>query len=335
MNSDSFGRKVDYLRISITDRCNLRCVYCMPSNGVPSKPHDSIMRFEEIERFVIIAAKEGIRHIRITGGEPLARLGVVDLVEHLAHTDGIESVALTTNGILLPNKAQALKAAGLSRVNISLDTLDSRQYAKITRCGRLEDAIAGIDAALEVEFDPVKVNVVVVRSLNQDFLEFVKLTLNQPLHIRFIEYMPIGECSGIDGYEWTHEDVISSDELKTSISELANRAGYGPLQKLDGKGTPIGWGPASYYRLLNAQGTIGFISPLTHSFCNLCNRMRLTADGKLRPCLFSDEEFDILHLLRSGSDEEIRDAFRTAVRAKPKSHHDRVGTTRGMSQIGG
>ncbi|MEG0217875.1 MAG: radical SAM protein, partial [Raoultibacter sp.] len=210
---DSHGRTIDYLRISLTDRCNLRCIYCMPEEGVDQLAHKDILRIEEIERAVRVAASMGITRIRLTGGEPLVRKGVVDLVRNIAQTPGIQDVSLTTNGILLPKMAADLKAAGLTRVNISLDTLDAAQFALITRRGKLEDTLAGIEAALAVGFKPVKINAVAVRSLNQDYLAFAKLSLDRPLHVRFIEYMPVGESSGADGCGWGPQDVVPTEEL--------------------------------------------------------------------------------------------------------------------------
>ena len=196
---DSHGRTIDYLRISLTDRCNLRCIYCMPEEGVRALAHEDILSLEEIERLVRIAAEMGITRVRLTGGEPLVRKGVVDLVRALKATPGIESVALTTNGILLPRMAEELKAAGLSRVNISLDTLDPEQYAAITRRGSFDEAMAGIESAIEAGFSPVKVNAVVVKALNQDVLSFARMSIDRPLHVRFIEYMPVGESAGACG----------------------------------------------------------------------------------------------------------------------------------------
>ncbi|MEG1560867.1 MAG: GTP 3',8-cyclase MoaA [Raoultibacter sp.] len=331
---DSHGRTIDYLRISLTDRCNLRCIYCMPEEGVDQLAHKDILRIEEIERAVRVAASMGITRIRLTGGEPLVRKGVVDLVRNIAQTPGIQDVSLTTNGILLPKMAADLKAAGLTRVNISLDTLDAAQFAFITRRGKLEDTLAGIDAALAVGFKPVKINAVAVRSLKQDYLAFAKLSLDRPLHVRFIEYMPVGESSGADGCGWGPQDVVPTEELIDTIDAAARAAGLGPLVPAD-KSRPIGGGPARYYQFEGAQGTVGFISPLSRHFCAECNRLRLTADGDIRPCLFSDDEFDLKEALREGSDEQVRAVMLQALGAKPDEHHDKVGTQRGMSQIGG
>ena len=331
---DSHGRTIDYLRISLTDRCNLRCIYCMPDEGVEQMSHEDILRIEEIEEAVRVAATMGITRVRLTGGEPLVRKGVVDLIRSIKNTPGIEHIAMTTNGILLPRMADELKEAGLSRVNISLDTLDPAQFSMITRRGKLEDALAGIRAALDVGFDPVKINAVTVRSLNQDYLAFAKLSIENPLHVRFIEYMPVGESSGSSGCGWGKEDVVPSEELIEIIDERAQAEGLGALIPAGGA-RPEGWGPARYYPFEGALGTVGFISPLSRHFCSECNRLRLTADGKLRPCLFSDVEFDLRNALRANDTEAAKAVFAEALGAKPDDHHDKVGTERGMSQIGG
>ncbi|WP_296013397.1 GTP 3',8-cyclase MoaA [uncultured Adlercreutzia sp.] len=331
---DSHGRTIDYLRISLTDRCNFRCVYCMPEDGVCQMGHDEILRIEEIERLVRVAAGIGIKSVRLTGGEPLVRKGVVGLVETLTSIPGIENVSMTTNGVLLPRMIDDLKAAGLSRVNISLDTLDAEQFRAITRVGNLDDTLAGIDAALEAGLNPVKVNAVTVRSLNQDFLEFAKLSIDRPLHVRFIEYMPLGDTSEDSGTGWGKADVIPSEELCALINEQARAAGLPELRPA-GASKPLGWGPARYFEFPGAQGTVGFISPLSRHFCAECNRLRVTADGKVRPCLFSDTEYDVRTALREGDDEAVHGVLLEALGAKPDEHHDKVGTDRKMSQIGG
>jgi cyclic pyranopterin phosphate synthase len=332
---DGHGRTIDYLRISLTDRCNLRCIYCMPAEGVKLMSHDEILRIEEIARIARVATRIGIRSVRLTGGEPLVRLGVTDLVRDLANMPGIENISMTTNGVLLPRMADGLKEAGLSRVNISLDTLDPEQFTKITRLGSIQTTLDGIDAALEAGFNPVKINSVVVRQLNQDYLGFAKLSIDQPLHVRFIEYMPVGESEGIDGHGWGPEDVVPSEELLDIINERAKAEGLAPLEPIGGDDAPLGWGPARYFAFPGAKGTVGFISPLSRHFCGDCNRLRLTADGKLRPCLFSDREIDVRTALREGGDEAVYECFLEALDMKPDEHHDRVGTERRMSQIGG
>lgn len=332
---DSHGRTIDYLRISLTDRCNFRCIYCMPAEGVCAMDHDEILRIEEIESIVRVATRIGIRSVRLTGGEPLVRKGVASLVESLARMPGVENISMTTNGVLLPQMAEELKAAGLSRVNISLDTLDPEQFEFITRVGKIESTMRGIDAALKAGFNPVKINAVTVRSLGQDFLAFAKLSIDRPLHVRFIEYMPVGESTGSDGSGWGKQDVIPSEELLGIINERAREEGLPELQPIDGDHRPIGWGPARYFEFPDAQGTVGFISPLSRHFCSECNRLRLTADGKLRPCLFSDREVDVRAALRDGGEEAVYDCFLEALNLKPDEHHDKVGTDRKMSQIGG
>ncbi len=332
---DGHGRVIDYLRISLTDRCNFRCIYCMPEDGVDMMSHDQIMRIEEIEAIARVATRIGIRSVRLTGGEPLVRKGVVELVESLSDMEGINNISLTTNGVLLPQMASDLKRAGLSRVNISLDTLDPAQFTEITRVGRIESTLKGIDAALENGFNPVKVNAVTVRRLNQDFLEFAKMSINRPLHVRFIEYMPVGETSEDAGTGWGKEDVIPSEELLEVINERAAAEGLPGLVPVEGEGKPLGWGPARYFSFPGAQGTVGFISPLSRHFCSECNRLRLTADGKLRPCLFSDKEIDVRTALREGGEDAVYECFLEALDLKPDEHHDKVGTERKMSQIGG
>ena len=301
---DSHGRVIDYLRISLTDRCNFRCIYCMPAEGVQPMGHDEILRIEEIEAIARVATRIGIRSVRLTGGEPLVRKGVVDLVKSLS---------------TMP----------------SLDTLDPEQFTYITRVGRLESTLKGIDAALAAGFNPVKINAVTVRRLNQDFLGFAKLSLERPLHVRFIEYMPVGSAAGTDGSGWDKTDVIPSEELLEIINDRAIDEGIPVLEPIDGEHKPIGWGPARYFEFPGAAGTVGFISPLSRHFCSECNRLRLTADGKLRPCLFSDREVDVRAALRDGGEDAAYECFLEALNLKPDEHHDKVGTERNMSQIGG
>jgi cyclic pyranopterin phosphate synthase len=294
-----------------------------------------MLTLEEIAHLVSVAAQEGFSRIRLTGGEPLVRLGILDLVRVISQTPGIERVAMTTNGILLPKYADSLREAGLNRVNISLDTLDPAQFTHITRWGNINDVFTGIDAALRVGFNPVKINAVVVRSLHQDLLAFARLSISRPLHIRFIEYMPVGEPQGEDGLGWTKEDTIPNEELIDLIDTQALAAGLGRLVPLNQAARPEGWGPAQYYQFEGALGTVGFISALSRHFCSECNRLRVTAEGKLRPCLFSDQEFDIKEALRQQDDATLRRILHEALGAKPEEHHFRIGTERLMSQIGG
>lgn len=331
---DVHGRIIDYMRISLTDRCNFRCIYCMPEDGVTPLCHQDILRFDEILSIVRVAADMGVKRIRLTGGEPLVRKGVVELIDEMNKIPGIRDISLTTNGVLLPKMADDLKAAGLKRVNISLDTLDPGQFTYVTRVGQVQQTLDGIDAALEAGFNPVKINAVTVRSLNQDFYEFAKMSVDRPLHMRFIEYMPVGESSGGDGSGWGKKDVISSEEVRAIIDERAIAEGLGPLVSAD-RNRPEGGGPAEYFYFEGAQGTVGFISPLSRHFCSRCNRLRLSADGHLMPCLFSDSYFDMKAAVETGDDEEIRKVLNLAIGNKPDEHHDRVGTERGMSQIGG
>lgn len=338
---DQFGRTIDYLRISLTDRCNLRCVYCMPEGGVETRPHEDILSFEEIVRVVQVAARHGIKRLRFTGGEPLVRKGVTELIAACKNVEGIEDVALTTNGILLPRFADDLKAAGLSRVNISLDTLDARTYRRITRCGELTDAIAGVKCALETGFAPVKINTVVIRSMNQDLAAFAQLTHDMPLHVRFIEYMPLGSSCSSELARWSESEVIPRDEMLRTMTAACVEKGLGapyPLEPSTHGRTdiiPVGWGPARYWRLPEAQGTIGFITSVSDHFCASCNRLRLTADGKLRLCLFSDQELDVRAALRTGEEHDLEAVFAAALAQKPESHEARTGTLREMVQVGG
>ncbi|MFP3896307.1 MAG: GTP 3',8-cyclase MoaA [Anaerolineales bacterium] len=323
--SDNYGRTIDYLRISVTDRCNLRCVYCMPEDGVPSLPHEEILRYEEIVRLTRIAADLGIRAVRLTGGEPLVRKDIIDLVGMLSEIEGIDSVNMTTNGTLLAPMAQELARAGLERVNISLDSLRPDRYAAITRRDDFDAALAGIKAAQEAGLIPVKINMVVMGGVNDDeVVDFARRSRSHGWHVRFIECMPLGEQAG---NAW--RDYISTDETRRTIE-----ATLGPLTSADVESK----GPSRTWRLPNAEGTIGFISAISHNFCDRCNRLRLTANGRLLPCLLSDVEFDLRAPLRHGADDKaLRDIFLQAVAAKPKGHRlDQHATTRHeMSRIGG
>lgn len=323
--TDDYGRLLDYLRISVTDRCNLRCVYCMPEGGVPSLPHDDILRYEEIAQLVRIAAALGVRTIRLTGGEPLVRKDIIDLVGMLSQIRGIDSVNLTTNGTLLAPMAEKLAQAGLERVNISLDSLRPERYAAITRRANLDDALAGIQAAHAAGLRPVKINMVVMGGVNDDeVIDFAHRSRSHRWHVRFIECMPLG---GQADNAW--RDYISSDEIRRTIEDA-----LGTLTPTE----IAGEGPSRTWHLPGAEGTIGFISAISHTFCDQCNRLRLTADGRLLPCLLSDIEFDLRAPLRRGAnDEALRDIFLQAAAAKPKGHrlHQRATTRHQMSRIGG
>ncbi|QGG46657.1 GTP 3',8-cyclase MoaA [Heliorestis convoluta] len=325
---DRFSRDIHYLRVSVTDRCNLRCVYCMPEDGISLLGHDDIMTFEEMEKMIKVAASLGIRRVRITGGEPLVRKNLTSFVAALKAIPGIEDVALTTNGILLPQYAQDLREAGLDRVNISLDTMRSDRFRDITRNGTIEDVWSGIEAALNANFHPVKVNVVVMGSINDDEIaDFASLTKRWPVHVRFIELMPIGE-----GEQSFRGHFVSIEEMISKINQSGQK-----LYKHDGiKGS----GPATYYTLEKAQGTVGFISAISKHFCNSCNRLRLTAEGQLRPCLHGAKEIDLKTPLRLGATEKkLQLLFMQAISSKPDQHflsdQGWGGQARMMSQIGG
>jgi len=316
---------IDYLRISITDRCNLRCVYCMPSEGVTSIPHQEILSYEELELIARAACDVGIKRVRLTGGEPLVRKGAVDFVRMLGAIDPDLRISLTTNGVLLARYAGALKEAGLSRVNVSMDTLDPDAYKRITRVGRVEDALAGLHAAIDAGLDPVKVNVVVLKGLNDDPIPFAELSRELPVHVRFIEYMPYFGESG----KW----FVPSELIKSRLVSM------GGLQEVE---SPEGWGPASYFKLPGAVGKLGFISPVTCHFCSSCNRLRVTADGKLRTCLFDLNGFNVKHEIRAGAGvERLREIIEGEfARKRSEGGHNKPPATRvragdHMSRIGG
>lgn len=305
---DSFLRVIDYLRISVTDRCNLRCVYCMPAEGVTPFHHDDVLSYEEIIRVVRVAAGLGVRKVRLTGGEPLTRKNIAFLVAGIKNISGIEDLSLTTNGVLLAQQAAELAAAGLDRVNVSIDSFRPERFREITRGGNLEAVLQGLDEARKAGLSPIKINMVPVRDINDDEIEaFAKMTLDSDCHVRFIEFMPAGS-----GCLWGPEKYISTDEMKERIRQLA------PLLPIRIRRN----GPSKYYRLEGARGVIGFISALTHHFCSECNRLRLTSEGKLRPCLFSETEIDLRSALRSGApDEELARLLRLSIEIKPKEHN--------------
>jgi GTP 3',8-cyclase len=333
---DSFGRIIEYLRISVTDHCNLRCAYCTPAEGTPRSSRTEILTFEEITRTVAAAARLGVRFVRLTGGEPLVRRDLPSLVDALVAIPGIEEVSLTTNGILLEKFARPLAEAGLKRVNVSLDTLQEEKYRRITRGGEIQRVLRGIAAAEAVHLHPIKINAVVIRGVNDDeLLSLGNVTKVRPWHVRFIEWMPVGNA-----WEWgpgfppPHERHVPAREMRGMLSPFH-------LQPVT---DPPGRGPVKVYRIPGGLGTIGFISPLGEHFCASCNRLRLTADGQLRPCLFSNREVDLRGALER--DEPLEVFLRQAVAQKPWGHgFDRsifsslpsLGptTSRLMAQIGG
>lgn len=334
---DAYNRPISYLRISVTDRCNLRCVYCMPPEGVPKRSHDEILRYEEIEMVARAAAGLGIAKVRLTGGEPLVRPGVVDLVRLLARVPGIDDLAMTTNGVLLGDYAKGLASAGLQRVNISLDTLRPERFRRITRCGELADTLTGMDAAREAGLEPIKINTVVIRGMNDDeVVGLASRTMEPGWHVRFIELMPVGTSlmpagNGVTVAGNWRDRVVTASEIRARIEAV-----LGPLEPAK---VSVGGGPARYYRLQGAKGTLGFITPISEHFCTQCNRLRLTADGKLRPCLLSDHEIDLQTVLRQGADvEQIKTLILEAIKSKPMQHHldeCQVPEGRAMSEIGG
>jgi cyclic pyranopterin phosphate synthase len=326
---DSFGRKITYLRISVTDRCNLRCVYCMPPEGVAWQAHENIIRYEEILEVVKVAAEQDVREVRLTGGEPLVRLGLPDLVRWIAAVPGIEDISLTTNGLLLERLAAPLAEAGLKRVNISLDTLNAEKFARITRGGSFEKVWRGLLAASEAGLAPIKINAVAMKGVNDDeILDLAKLSLEYPWHVRFIELMPIkNQAPWGEGFPAPAECFLSIKEILKALEPL----GIEPVT-----GETAGNGPAQEFRVPGAPGRIGIISALGEQFCDGCNRLRLTADGYLRPCLMNDGEVYLLDALRKG--EPLLPLIQQAVQNKPKGHElnlDRPPEGRCMTQSGG
>jgi len=323
---DRYNRHLNYLRLSITDRCNLRCVYCVPSDRIPRLSHEDILRYEEILRIVHIGVAMGISKVRVTGGEPLVRKGALTFLESLCAIQPLSEVTLTTNGVLLVENLDRIRNAGVARINISLDTLDPDKFKSITGYNAFSQVWTGIQAAVNQGFHPVKLNVVALRGVNDaELLDFARLTIDQPLHVRFIEYMPIGKSRMQFG------PPLLVPEIKKRLRGLGNLK---PAAK-----SPAA-GPAEQFQLDGAAGEIGFISALSHHFCNTCNRLRLTASGQLRPCLLSDQQLDLRGPLRSGaSDAELADIFRRAVSCKPSDHNltanEPSGVSCQMSSLGG
>lgn len=316
------GRAVDYLRISVTDRCNFRCGYCMPPEGVRLADHSDILTYEEIIRFAEVAVDAGISRVRITGGEPLVRRGLTSLVAGLASIDGLTDLSLTTNGSLLAANADRLRAAGLSRINISIDSLDPVRFSRITRGASIKPVLAGLDAALAAGFEIVKVNAVMLDGIEDDLERFVSLQWEHPVHVRFIEFMPVGRRDRAADGKWRFVPRARLFERLEEFGELGPAA------------SPGGAGPARYFRFTGARGSIGFISSMSEHFCASCNRMRLTADGKLLGCLFSDHEVDVRPFIGRGP-EALTSVIRRSIDSKQYNRQAGKPGERAMSQIGG
>jgi GTP 3',8-cyclase len=321
---DQWGRSIEYLRISVTDRCNFRCVYCMPLEGLQWLPKAEILSYEEIADVVRQLAPLGLRRVRLTGGEPTIRPNLEQLVRLLRAVPDIEDISLSTNGVRLPQMAAMLHDAGLDRVNMSADSLRPERIARIARRNLGFAPTEAATAASAAGLAPIKINMVVMRGINDDeVLDFARLTLQHPWHVRYIELMPVGEMRDL-----TWEHVVPSDEVLDRIATLGTlRADSGPAR---------GNGPARYYRIEGAPGTVGVITPMTHTYCGSCNRVRLTADGRLRTCLYGDHEVNLRDPLRRG--DALEPLFRRALAEKPKEHQllqMKVGGLRALSQVGG
>lgn len=327
---DTFNREIKYLRISLTELCNLRCRYCMPENGICKKSHDEMMTYEEIIQAVKIASRLGVSKIRLTGGEPLVKSGIVSLVSKIKEIDGIDEVCITTNGTLLAKYARELKNAGLDRLNISLDTLNPEKFRYITRVGELNDTLKGIDVALNEGFKKVKINTVLIGGFNDDeIVDLANLTMTKPLDVRFIELMPM-----YDSGDFGKEAFISSDIVIDKINEY-----YKNKMNADDMIVPAeadNGSVAKKYKIKGAMGNVGLISAVSNSFCSKCNRIRLTADGKLKPCLHSNQEI----LIKGLNEKEMEMKFKEAILLKPERHdvlsyESRSHADRNMNQIGG
>lgn len=315
---DLYGREIDYLRISVTDLCNLRCQYCMPESGACKADHDDVLTIEEFYEIARAFVSLGVKKIRITGGEPLVKNGIIELVEKIASLD-IEDLAMTTNGLLLGKYAESLKQAGLDRLNISLDTLDAKKFSDITRGGDLLTVLDGIEKAKQVGLTPIKINTVLIGGFNTDEIEnFVYITKEEEIDVRFIELMPIGEASN-----WAKSKFVSNDMILEKVKELEKTESEDPSS------------PAVYYKLPDAKGKVGIINPISCKFCDACNRVRLTSHGKLKLCLHSDDEIDLKQVLRSGGD--LIKAIKKSILQKPEEHHLEEGKyiVRNMYEIGG
>lgn len=325
--ADQFNRSITYLRISVTDKCNLRCVYCMPERGLPWLPKADILSYEEIARLVAAAASVGVRSVRLSGGEPLIRKDLAHLVQAISAIPGIDDLSLSTNGLLLEEQIDDLIRAGLKRVNVSLDTLREQRFVEIARRPGLDRVLAGIDAAIARGLSPVKINCVVMRGSNDDEIAaFAELTKQRAVYVRFIELMPVHENLGVQ-----RDAYVSADEILERVRAI------GRLEPVSGPG---GNGPARYFAFPGAPGAVGVISPLSHDYCERCNRVRLSADGHLRLCLFGDGGIDLRGPLRAGATQsEIADLLRAAMLIKPERHHLKLGEAasrmRAFSEIGG
>ncbi|MBW2107505.1 MAG: GTP 3',8-cyclase MoaA [Deltaproteobacteria bacterium] len=326
-NVDPFNRRITYLRVSVTDRCNLRCRYCVPVKHFTFLDHGEILNYEEILQIVRAAACLGINKVRLTGGEPLIRRNLVHLIKQLCAVDALTDVTLTTNGVFLKDMARAIFDGGIHRINVSLDTLDPEKFSQITGRDCFNRVWRGLQEARDVGFSPIRINVVAIRGFNEDELEaLARLSIDGPYQVRFIEYMPIGK----DTF-WTPERFISVDDIKSALAPL------GPLERIPSSAMD---GPAERYRFSGGRGELGFISAMSHQFCHACNRLRLTADGKLRPCLFADYEVDLKTPLRTGcGQDDLVALFHRAIDKKPGKHHaarrGRMQSARPMTSIGG
>jgi len=316
---DHKGRTIDYLRVSLTDRCNLRCIYCMPEEGIVKKTHNDIMRFEDLEKVISSFASLGIKKVRFTGGEPLILNGLENLIKYTSSLPSIEDVSLTTNGILLADMAEELKKAGLNRVNISLDTLNKEKFKEITRGGDLNKVLSAIEKCIDINLKPVKINMVLMKGINDDEVEnFIDLTKDMPLHVRFIELMPIGE-----GLKFFEKSSMKIDEIIDNHKELIHIKDKSNV--------------ASVYKIDGAKGTVGFISPMSCKFCSDCNKVRLTSSGTIKPCLHSEEEINLKPYFND--DQMLRSVIEDAIYNKPEEHHletdKKSKTHKMMYQIGG
>lgn len=317
---DNHGRNINYLRISVTDRCNLRCMYCMPEEGITSLEHEDILRFEDTLKIVKAATSLGVNKIRYTGGEPLVMKDIDKLIYETSKLQGIEDIAMTTNGILLSDMAEDLKKAGLKRVNISLDTLNKDKFKSITRIGSLDKVLESIDKCLRIGIKPVKINTVLLRGINDvEFGDFLNLIRDLPVEVRFIELMPIGE--GIKMYEKNKLSFIDMLKLHPELTQIETKKSS----------------TAELYKLEGAKGKIGFISPVSCKFCSDCNKIRLTSTGTIKPCLHSKEEIDLRKYL--SNEEMLTNALKSAIFNKPLEHHleedNASRSVKVMSQIGG